>query len=92
MFGQGVHITGTCLPPEEPFVPEDDTSLAQYAGLIAEDFESYFAASSEYFACMDVTRKIEFDRARQVSERHRQFLDRLDRLGLRAKAALGQEP
>ncbi|MTH79450.1 hypothetical protein GL286_17165 [Paracoccus aestuariivivens] len=85
-------MTGGCLPPEEPFLPVDDAALAQYADLIAEDFERYFAASSEYFACMDATRQIEFERAREVSERHRQFLERLDQLGLRAKAAVGQEP
>ncbi|MFG6082650.1 hypothetical protein ACEUZ9_003301 [Paracoccus litorisediminis] len=91
-LGQRSGITGNCLPPEEPFVPGDDTSLAQYADLIAEDFERYFAASSEYFSCMDATRQIEFERAQQVSERHRQFLARIDRLGLRAKTAAGQEP
>ncbi|WP_134681456.1 hypothetical protein [Paracoccus ravus] len=73
-------------------MPEDDTSLAQYADLVAEDFERYFSASSEYFACMDATRHTEFERAQQVSERRRLFLDRLDRLGLRSKAAVGQEP
>ncbi|MDS9469692.1 hypothetical protein RGQ15_19180 [Paracoccus sp. MBLB3053] len=84
--------TGDCLPPEEPFLPGDDAALARYADLIAADFERYFAASSDYFACMDATRQIEFARAQQVSDRHRQFLDRLDLLGLSARAALGQKP
>ena len=91
-IGQGAGITGNCLPPEEPFLPGDDTALARYADLIAEDFERYFAASSDYFGCLDKTRQIEFEHAKHVSERHRLFLDRLDRLGLRAKAAVGQEP
>ena len=91
-LGQGAYDSGNCLPPEEPFLPEDDAALARYAVLIAEDFERYFAASSEYFACMDTTRQTEFLRAQQVSERHRQFLARLDRLGLRGKAAVGEEP
>jgi hypothetical protein len=91
-LGQGAGIIGNCLPPEEPFLPADDAALARYADLIAEDFERYFAASSDYFACMDATRQTEFERTQQFSERHRLFLDRLDRLGLRSKAALGQEP
>jgi hypothetical protein len=91
-LAQGMDVTEGCLPPAEPFLPEDDAALAQYANLIAEDFERYFGVISDYFACMDATREVEFRRAQQVSQRHRQFLDRLDGLGLRSKAAVGREP
>jgi hypothetical protein len=78
------------VPPVEPYLPGDDAVLAQYADLISEDFDRYFTESSDYFACIDATRQVEFERAQQVSERHRDFRKRLDRLGLASKAAAGQ--
>jgi len=81
-----------CLPPEEPFVPGEDAELQRYAALIAADFERYFAAISDYLACLDASRHAAFLRAQQISAQHRSFRDRLDKLGLTGQAAVDHPP
>lgn len=33
-----------CVPPEEPWMPENDADLRAYVDLLAADFERYFSA------------------------------------------------
>ncbi|AUH35625.1 hypothetical protein [Paracoccus tegillarcae] len=76
-----------CVPPEEPFMPDDDATFSEYADIVAEDFERYFSEFSPYIACLDAARLEAFARAREISTRHQAFWDRADRMGLTEEAA-----
>lgn len=76
-----------CVPPQEPFMPSDDTTFSEYADIVAEDFERYFSEFSPYIACLDAARLAAFARANEISVRHQAFWDRADRMGLTEEAA-----
>jgi len=64
-LAQPAQISGGSLSPAEIYLPDDDDALARYADLVAGDFERYVSEISDYFACMDATRQLEFERAQQ---------------------------
>lgn len=76
-----------CLPPEEPYVPSGDDEFRDYADMVAADFEQYFNEITDYFICMDATRQVVFERAREVSKAHQEFWQRADELGVTERAA-----
>lgn len=76
-----------CIPPEEPFIPADDADFSEYADLVAEDFERYFAELTPYFRCLDATREAAFARAREISDLRDEFWARADAMGLTEEAA-----
>lgn len=82
----------TCTPPERPFVPSDESSFSEYADLVAEDFEQYFAEITTYFACMDDARQAVFHEAQEVSKEREAFWARADSLGLTEKSAVEHPP
>lgn len=85
-------VAGVCLPPAEPHVPQSDAAFAAYADIVAQDFERYFAALTDYFACMDRTRQAVFRRAEEVSKRHQAFHARASALGISKKIAVPAPP
>lgn len=86
-FGQTASAITVCLPPEEPYVPEDDQTFSNYAEIISKDFEKYFSEVTKYFSCMDGTRQAVFYRAKAVSEQHQKFWLRAEKLGVTQQAA-----
>lgn len=89
-IGQTVSSSTVCLPPEEPYVPDSDQALSEYAEIISKDFERYFSELTIYFKCIDGTRQAVFARARVVSEQHQRFWLRAEKLGIVEQAARGQ--
>ena len=83
---------GVCLPPGEPHVPQSDVAFVAYADIVAQDFERYFAALTDYFACMDRTRQAVFRRAEEVSRHHQAFHARASALGISEKIAVPVPP
>lgn len=76
-----------CEPPQEPWVPQGDDDLREYADLIAGDFERYFRDLTSYFSCVDASRQAVFERSRSVSAAHEAFWQRAKALGVERKAA-----
>lgn len=76
-----------CDPPVEPWVPQSDDDLAEFADLIAAEFEQYFRNLTNYFACIDASRQAVFERAQQVSEAHDIFWQRAKSLNVARQAA-----
>lgn len=85
-------VEGVCLPPAEPHVPQTDADFVAYADIVAHDFERYFAALTDYFACMDRTRQAVFRRAEELSRQHQAFHARAYALGIGEKIAVTADP
>lgn len=64
----------TCLAPVRPFLPNDSSSVRDYADILRRDFELYIGEIEAYFRCLDEERARAFDEARQVSEDYARFL------------------
>ena len=80
-----------CDPPVVPFMPESDATFKEYADLINQDFERYFTEMSRYSACLDHAHAELLAEAQAVSQLHREFLARVQALGLTRKAATPSE-
>ena len=94
-----------CNPPVAPFMPESDAAFKEYADLINQDFERYFTEMSRYSACLDQARAEQGQddkvvppnqaelmvEAQAVSKLHKEFLARVEALGVARKAAIPTE-
>ena len=80
-----------CDPPVVPFMPESDATFKEYADLINQDFERYFTEISRYSACLDQARAELMVEAQAVSKLHKEFLARVEALGVARKAATPSE-
>jgi hypothetical protein len=80
-----------CNPPVAPFMPESDAAFKEYADLINQDFERYFTEISRYSACLDQARAELMVEAQAVSKLHKEFLARVEALGVARKAAIPTE-
>lgn len=81
-----------CVPPEEPWVPEQDADIEAYVDLVAADFERYFSALGLHFQCLDQAWQDSLLRARAVSAAREIFVQRATALGLRARLGVDPQP
>jgi hypothetical protein len=63
-----------CAAPVRPFLPNDSSSVRDYADILRRDFELYIGEIEAYFRCLDEERARAFDEAHEVSEDYAQFL------------------
>ena len=63
-----------CLPPEAPLTDLPDAVLAEYRTEIAAEYEEYFAAISDYVACLDDERSRTLAEARDATEAYSTLL------------------
>ncbi len=66
-------IAQTCLAPARPFLPNDSSSVRDYADILRRDFDLYMADIEAYFRCLDEERARAFGEARAVSEDYARF-------------------
>ena len=57
-----------CLPPEAPSTSLPEAVLAEYRVEMSAEFEAYFAAFSDYIACLDAERDRALTEARAATE------------------------
>lgn len=81
-------VSAACTPPAPPVVPESDRGFIEYADLIAQDFEQYFADTTKYTICLDQERADFMAEARRVSEMYEYFTARAETLGVKDKIAI----
>lgn len=79
-----------CVPPEEPWVPQQDADIQAYVDLVAADFERYFSDLTRYFQCLEQAWQDGLAHGRQVSSARETFLRRARALGLGTN--LGVDP
>lgn len=80
--------SASCIPPVPPLVPESDRGLIEYADLINQDFEQYFADTTKYTICLDQERASFMAEAREVSRMYERFVARAEALGVTDKIAI----
>lgn len=80
--------SASCIPPVPPLVPESDRGLIEYADLISQDFEQYFADTTKYTICLDQERVQFMTEAREVSRMYEDFIARAEALGVTDKIAV----
>lgn len=64
-----------CLSPAVPLLDLPSEVLADYRGEISGEFEAYFAAVTEYIACLDVERARVMAEARDAATVYSGFLN-----------------
>ena len=65
----------TCLAPARPFLPNDSSSVRDYADILRRDFDLYISEIEAYFHCLDEERARAFKEAHEVSEDYVRFLE-----------------
>ena len=65
----------TCLAPARPFLPNDSSSVRDYADILRRDFDLYISEIEAYFRCLDEERARAFWEALAVSEDYARFLE-----------------
>lgn len=80
--------TALCVPPVPPLIPESDRAFVEYADLLGQDFEQYFAETTKYTMCLDQARADFMTEARSVSRMYEHFIKRADALGVTDKIAV----
>ena len=81
-------VSASCIPPAPPLVPESDRGLIEYADLISQDFEQYFADTTKYTICLDQERANFMAEAREVSKLYESFIARAEALGVTDKISV----
>lgn len=81
-------VSAACIPPVPPLVPESDRGLIEYADMISQDFEQYFADTTKYTICLDQERVQFMTEAREVSRMYEDFITRAEALGVTDKIAV----
>jgi hypothetical protein len=81
-----------CVPPEEPWVPEQDEDVRAYVDLVAVDFERYFSALTQHFQCLEQAWQDGLVRGRAVSAARQTFVQRATALGLGARLGVDPQP